>query len=364
IIYYETSRGCPFSCCYCLSSVEKTLRFRDWETVRRELQLFLDAGVAQVKFVDRTFNCRKQHAMRIWQYLKEHDNGVTNFHFEIAADLLDDEEIGLLASLRPGQVQLEIGVQSTNPETIRAICRRMDLARVADAVARVRAVRNIHQHLDLIAGLPYEDYASFGRSFDAVYRMRPDQLQLGFLKVLKGSAMEAMAKEHGVIYQDEPPYEVLATKYLSYGELLRLKDVEELVERYYNSGQFAMSLAYLEHRFAGPFAMYEAFAAYWRAHGLFDCRHGRMEYYEILYRFFASGACPAIRAVRSEEQACFAELLLFDLYSRERLKSRPEFLPDYGLDKTEVQERLRFAGVGGERSGQCFVLRFRFDLQE
>lgn len=419
IIYYETSRGCPFSCCYCLSSVEKTLKFRNWTSIQRELKIFLDAGVAQVKFVDRTFNCRKEHAMRIWQYLKEHDNGVTNFHFEIAADLLDEEEIVLLASLRPGQVQLEIGVQSTNPETIRAIRRRMDLERVADAVTRVRAARNIHQHLDLIAGLPYEDYKSFGRSFDAVYRMRPDQLQLGFLKVLRGSAMETMAAEHGVLWQQEPPYEVLATRYLPYQDLLRLKDIEELVERYYNSGQFAMSISYLEHCFDSPFVMYEALAAYWRKLGLFDSRRGRLEYYELLYDFFRGSemaehsrlgeignscfdllqlemsnpetlnlglqkaelpdpktlspelsisgwkeAAVFAGAERADRNACFAELLLFDLYSREKLKSRPRFLPDYGLGKDEVQRFLSAAGVGRERSGQCYILRFRFDLRE
>lgn len=362
IIYYETSRGCPFSCCYCLSSVEKSLRLRNLALVDGELQLFLDRRVAQVKFVDRTFNCNKTHAMHIWQYIHDHDNGVTNFHFEIAADLLDDAQVALLAKMRPGLVQLEIGVQSTNPRTVEAIHRRMDLEKVAKRVAQVRQARNIHQHLDLIAGLPYEDYASFAKSFDDVYRMEPDQLQLGFLKVLKGSAMAEMTKEHGIVYKSEPPYEVLSTKYLSYADLLRLKDVEEMVEVYYNSGQFLCALPYLEAHFASPFAMFERLAAYYRENGLLECRHGRMERYEILYRF--AGEVAAREPFPQDVLACLAECLCYDLYSRERPKALPSFAGAHPYGKQLLRELFAAFGVEKEHAGQCYVAHFCYDLKE
>ena len=243
IIYYESSRGCPFSCGYCLSSIDKKLRFRDLELVKEELQFFLDHNVPQVKFVDRTFNCKHDHAMAIWKYLIAHDNGITNFHFEVAADLLNEEEIALIRTMRPGMIQLEIGVQSTNPDTIREIHRKMDFAQVSEVVTRVQEGHNVHQHLDLIAGLPYEDYDSFGKSFCDVYQLRPQQLQLGFLKVLKGSFMYQAAPEYGCVCQSREPYEVLYTRWLPYDDVLRLKLVEEMVEVYYNSNQFGKSPA-------------------------------------------------------------------------------------------------------------------------
>ena len=230
IIYYESSRGCPFSCSYCLSSIDKKLRFRDLSLVRKELQFFLDRKVPQVKFVDRTFNCRHDHAMAIWQYIQDHDNGVTNFHFEISADLIREEELELMSHMRPGLIQLEIGVQSTNPETIQAIHRTMNLEKLKKSVARIKSYGNIHQHLDLIAGLPYEDYESFRNSFNDVYGMEPDQLQLGFLKVLKGSSMYQEAEKYQILYKDREPYEVLCTRWISYKDILRLKMVESMVE--------------------------------------------------------------------------------------------------------------------------------------
>lgn len=229
IIYYESSRGCPFSCSYCLSSVDKKLRFRSLELVCKELQFFLDRKVPQVKFVDRTFNCRHEHAMAIWKYILEHDNGITNFHFEIAADLMREEELELISKMRPGLIQLEIGVQSTNPETILEIRRVMDFKKVTKVVRKVQKMGNTHQHLDLIAGLPKEDFQSFRHSFHEVYELRPEQLQLGFLKVLKGSYMAAKTEDYGCVYQAKEPYEVLGTKWLSYGEILRLKRVESMV---------------------------------------------------------------------------------------------------------------------------------------
>lgn len=329
IIYYETSRGCPYRCSYCLSSIDKSVRFRDISVVKRELQFFLDHNVKQVKFVDRTFNCKHEHAMAIWQYIYEHDNGVTNFHFEISADILRQDEIALLNKLRPGLAQLEIGVQTTNPDTLQAIQRVMDIDRLESIVAAIHRGRNIHQHLDLIAGLPYEDYESFGHSFDRVYRMGPEQLQLGFLKVLKGSLMHEKAKEYGIYYLDKPPYEVLYTKWLSYEDVLRLKGIEEMVELYYNSSQFTHTLPVLESMFSGPFAMFEALADFYEKRGYFVSSPARAYRYQVLLDF--------TRQYDPEREPVYRELLLYDMYLRENLKSRP----DFAVDPTPYKERIR-----------------------
>lgn len=329
IIYYESARGCPYSCSYCLSSIDKRVRLRSVELVQKELQFFLDKKVPQVKFVDRTFNCVHEHAMAIWKYISEHDNGVTNFHFEISADILRPEEIALLNQMRPGLVQLEIGVQSTNPDTISAIDRVMNVERLEQVVASIRRGKNIHQHLDLIAGLPGEDYNSFRNSFDRVYGMKPDQLQLGFLKVLKGSPMEERAGDYELVYTSQPPYEVLKTKWLSYEEVLRLKQVEEMVELYYNSNQFRYTLAVLEKEFPGPFAMFEQMAAYYREKGYFLNSPARAYRYQVLYDFALS--------VSPGRKELYRELLVFDLYLREKVKSRPEFAGETGEDEKEYQ---------------------------
>lgn len=329
IIYYESARGCPYSCSYCLSSIDKRVRLRSVELVQKELQFFLDKKVPQVKFVDRTFNCVHEHAMAIWKYISEHDNGVTNFHFEISADILRPEEIALLNQMRPGLVQLEIGVQSTNPDTISAIDRVMNVERLEQIVASIRRGKNIHQHLDLIAGLPGEDYNSFRNSFDRVYGMKPDQLQLGFLKVLKGSPMEERAGDYELVYTSQPPYEVLKTKWLSYEEVLRLKQVEEMVELYYNSNQFRYTLAVLEKDFPEPFAMFEQMAAYYREKGYFLNSPARAYRYQVLYDFALS--------VSPGRKELYRELLVFDLYLREKVKSRPEFAGEIGEDEKEYQ---------------------------
>lgn len=331
IIYYESSRGCPFSCSYCLSSIDKCLRFRDPELVKRELQFFIDHEVPQVKFVDRTFNCRHDHAMAVWRYIKEHDRGITNFHFEIAADLLNEEELSLIRSMRPGLIQLEIGIQSANEETIREIRRKMDLDKVEHTVAKVRENRNVHQHLDLIAGLPYEDYDSFAKSFDRVYAMRPDQLQLGFLKVLKGSLMHEKTQEYGLVYQDRPPYEVLSTKWLSYGDVIRLKKIEEMVEVYYNSGRFRNTMKHIEKEFSGAFVMYGALADYYEENGLFGVSHSRIARYEILFRFLEK------RTEKHKEKLDeYAQWLTLDLYLRDNVRNRPQFLPDNKVSSDEA----------------------------
>ncbi len=381
IIYYESSRGCPFSCSYCLSSVDRQLRFRDMEMVKRELRFFLDRRVPQVKFVDRTFNCDHRRAMEIWQFLTDNDNGVTNFHFEIAADLLTPEEIALIGSMRPGLIQLEIGVQSTNPVTIREIRRTMDLARLSANVRAVAAAGNIHQHLDLIAGLPYEDLESFRRSFDDVYALHPQQLQLGFLKVLKGSYMDEQREAYGLVCGSEPPYEVLSTRWLSFDDVILLKGVEEMVEIYYNSGQFSHTIAELEREFPSAFEMYRALADYYQWHVPAGASQARAARYELLLEFIReifstrkvrlikqagdfrqskqtdnaqqnAGQADKLQQSRqadipqdeqpdnilsNERTAVFRELLTYDYYLRENAKSRPSFAGEHLPDKETVR---------------------------
>lgn len=317
IIYYESQRGCPFRCAYCLSAIDKSVRLRDIETVKKELQYFLDHKVSQVKFIDRTFNCNAAHALAIWRYLLENDNGVTNFHFEIAADLMTEEELEVLKQMRPGLIQLEIGVQSTNEQTLHAINRYMSLEHLRQVVDKIHSFHNIHQHLDLIAGLPYEDYDSFVTSFNDVYAMRPQQLQLGFLKVLKGSPIEEKAEEYGIVYNSRPPYEVLYSRWIPYDDVLRLKGIEEMVELYYNSCQFTHTLPVLEKEFSSPFAMYEALSQYYEEKGYYINTPARAYRYQVLLEF-AQQKAPA----RSE---LYAQLLTFDMYLRENLKSRPAF---------------------------------------
>lgn len=317
IVYYETSRGCPFSCSYCLSSIDKTVRLRSFELVKKELDFFLIQKVPQVKLVDRTFNCNREHSRRIWKYLLEHDNGITNFHFEISADLIEEEDLKLMEKMRPGLIQLEIGVQSTHEPTVREIRRTMNLTKLRDRVSKVKAMGNIHQHLDLIAGLPYEDLPTFIQSFNEVYEMEPDQLQLGFLKVLKGSYMEEKAADYGLVYRKKPVYEVLYTNWLTYDEVLVLKRVEEMTEVYYNSGQFRLSLSYLLHFTESPFDFYHALGDYYEEQGMVDRKHNRVSRYKILLDFAS--------AKGMGEPEVLKEILTYDLYLRENMKSRPEW---------------------------------------
>ena len=363
IIYYESSRGCPFSCSYCLSSVDKKLRFRDLELVKKELQFFLDHKVPQVKFVDRTFNCRHDHAMTIWQYIKDHDNGITNFHFEISADLLRENELELMSTMRPGLIQLEIGVQSTNPDTIRAIHRTMDFPKLAGIVNRIHSFKNIHQHLDLIAGLPYEDYDSFHRSFNDVYALRPQQLQLGFLKVLKGSHMKEMTEEYGIVHKELEPYEVLGTRWLPYEDILKLKMVESMVELYYNSGQFQNTIACVEPLFEDAFTLYEKLGQFYEKKGYSEISHSRMRRYEILLEFVkeeleeksagksgnqdpevenpAGKAAEDCRGMETATWEKVADSMIYDLYLRENLKSHPSFEYDQKPYEKAVWEYRR-----------------------
>ena len=335
IIYYESSRGCPYRCSYCLSSIDKTVRFRDLEMVKRELQFFLDKRVPQVKLVDRTFNCNHHHALEIWRYLLEHDNGVTNFHFEIEADILSEEELSLLARMRPGLMQMEIGVQTTNPESLQEIRRHGDMERLREVVMRIRQAHNIHIHLDLIAGLPFEDYDSFAQSFNEVYAMQPQQLQLGFLKVLKGSHMYDMADSYGMQYLSMPPYEVLSTRWLPYEKVLCLKEVEEMVEIYYNSGQFRASMSLLQKVYPDAFSLYEALAAFCQKEGYMANAQARVSRYQALMEFMMT------TMLADREDLC-REVLTYDYYLRENVKSSPPFAPAEDEEiRTESKKRLR-----------------------
>lgn len=333
IIYYETSRGCPFRCSYCLSSIDKKVRLRNPDIVKKELAFFLEQKVPQVKLIDRTFNCNHNHAMEIWKYIKEHDNGVTNFHFEIAADLINEEELLLLKGMRPGLLQMEIGVQTTNRKTFKEINRSTDLKRVAEVVKRIREYRNIHLHLDLIAGLPYEDYESFQNSFNDVYAMKPEQLQLGFLKVLKGTKIWEKAREYGIFYRESPPYEVLYTKWISYEEILKLKQMEEMVELYYNSGQFTHTLPVLENMFESPFALFKSLAAFYEEKGYFLNSPARSYRYQVILAFAVS--------IAPEKEELYRELLTFDYYLRENAKNRPDFCRDLSLYRDSIWDFYR-----------------------
>lgn len=333
IIYYESSRGCPYSCSYCLSSIEKKVRFRSLPLVERELQYLLDRQVVQVKFVDRTFNCNHAHALGIWRYIQEHDNGVTNFHFEIAGDLLNEEELSILKKMRPGLVQLEIGVQSVNPKTILEIDRVMDLGVLSEITGRILEGNNIHLHLDLIAGLPFEDYESVVNSFNEVYYMRPHQLQLGFLKLLKGSKMHRKAGDYGIAGRQNPPYEVLYTSWISFEEILKLKGVEEMVEIYFNSHQFTYTMKKLLQAFKTPFAMFQAMSEYYENQKLTGQNHSRLKRIQILRSF----------ALEYDfvQAALYEELLLLDLYLRENSKSRPHWAADLSVWKKEIADFYR-----------------------
>lgn len=318
IIYYESSRGCPYHCGYCLSSVENGVRFVPLDKVLPDLQKFLGKNVPQVKFIDRTFNCKKSHAMAIWKYLHEHDNGVTNFHFEITADLIDQETIDFLKTVRKGLFQFEIGVQSTNPQTIRAINRNVDFAALSEIVQQIKDGGNIHQHLDLIAGLPYEDYDSFGCSFNDVYALHPEQLQLGFLKVLKGSMLHQKQKEFEIVYHDTAPYEVLTTHELPYADTLRLKYVEEMVETYYNSGRFLNTLAYLVPLYESPFAFFEALSQFWVGENYHYLGLSKMGLFDVLWRFVEQNPKVDKRKLQWE--------MKFDIALHEKPKKLPAWL--------------------------------------
>ena len=353
IIYYESSRGCPYSCSYCLSSVDKRLRFRSLEYVLKELQFFIDHKVQQVKFVDRTFNCSRRHADAIWNYLLEHDNGITNFHFEVSADLLDEEQLELIRKMRPGLIQLEIGVQSVNPQTIREIKRTMNLPKLKENVCRIQEAENVHQHLDLIAGLPFEDFFSFRNSFDEIYGLHPEQLQLGFLKILKGSYMYEHCRDYQILYRRKPPYEVLSTRWLSFDDILSIRRIEEMVEIHYNSHQFEQALHILETEYTSPFLMYQELGEYYFKTGYMGQKFSRMRRCEIVLEF--------VRERFPWQAENMGEALLFDLYAREKMKSRPYWAADLSAWK---KAQLAYLQHAGKEKKYCHLEFFSVDFLE
>lgn len=284
LVYYETSRGCPFSCAYCLSSVDCGVRFLNVERVKRELKRFVDAGVMTVKFVDRTFNADKVRAIEIWEYILSL-GGNTCFHFEIGADLLDDRAIDVLKKAPKGKIQFEIGVQSTNPKTISEISRTMNFSALSQNVKALRKETNVSLHLDLIAGLPYEDYKSFESSFNDVYNLLPDVLQLGFLKLLKGSSLRRSADKYGIVFNAYAPYDVFYTNWISYEEVIKLKAVEDVLERYFNSGRFDKTLKAAVVFFNNPFEFYFKLSEFWNKKGLIGQGVKRITLYQLLYDF-------------------------------------------------------------------------------
>jgi len=330
ILYYESSRGCPFRCSYCLSSEDNQVRFRSVEKVKEDLKVFLNAKVPQVKFVDRTFNCNHKRMMELLQFMLEQDNGVTKFHFEIGGDLLTEEEMLLLGKFRAGAIQLEIGVQTTNPEVMERIGRTNKKEALFSNVRTLLQQGKQHIHLDLIAGLPGEDMQSFIRSFDEVYSLHPHQLQLGFLKVLGNTRIHREAEIYGIKYREYPPYEVLETDSVSYRELSELKQVEEMVEIYYNSGQFAEELRFLENylisamRNAGAENAFSAYRMYLGLSMLYFSRYtngmqsSRMARYELLVEFI-------MIMTRDKLHDEVVQLAVYDCYARERKKARPSF---------------------------------------
>ena len=343
IIYYETSRGCPFNCSYCLSSIDKRVRFRSLVKVYEELQFFLDNKVPQIKFIDRTFNCSKEHSRKIWTYILEHDNGITNFHFEVSSDLFEEEDFAIFRQMRQGLIQLEIGLQSTNLEAIREVHRVMNIDKLKNALAKIKEMNNIHQHLDLIAGLPYEDYESFKQSFNNAYDMKPDQLQLGFLKVLKGSYMYENRHEYELVYHDYSPYEVMATKWIDYDEILKLKNVEEVLEVYYNSNQFKCSLAYLLTVFSKPYDFYFELSSYYEENNLFGLQQKRVVRYDILRKYARE------KLTNKIDFKLLDEMLIIDLYMRENMKTRPE----WGVNLDDYKEAFNeFFKNGGNKQLQ------------
>ncbi len=317
ICYYEASRGCPFNCQYCLSSIEKGVRFAPIEKVKKDLKIFIDHKVKQVKFVDRTFNANKNFAKEIITFIIENDNKITNFHFEVAAELMTEELIQLLGNARRGLFQLEIGVQSTNNDTLTEISRNGDFNKITETVNRIQSYQNIHIHLDLIAGLPYEDLNSFKRSFNDVHSLFPNQLQLGFLKVLHGSGMEKIVKEHEIKYSPYIPYEVLTTKYLSYDDVLFLKDIEEMTETYYNSRRFINSMKYLYKHSDSYFETYEKLAETKSSEFIDNITHNKNDTYEFLIK--------SLSKFKDSDINIFKWLLKFDYILHERPKGNPDW---------------------------------------
>ncbi|WP_170075485.1 B12-binding domain-containing radical SAM protein [Paraclostridium dentum] len=327
IVYYETSRGCPFNCQYCLSSTLQGLRYFSIDRVKSDLKALIDARVSQIKFIDRTFNANKKFAMEIMQFLMENDNDYTTYHFEVTAHLLTEDMLEFLKGCKEGLFQFEIGVQTTNEKVLEAVGRRDDFSKLSYVVQKIASYRNIHQHLDLIAGLPYEDYNSFENSFNDVFNLGIEHLQLGFLKMIKGTGIRNNADEHEFRYKDYPPYEVLYNKYITYNEILKLKDIEEILERYFNSKNFVLSMRYIIHNYykESPFKFFEDFATYFDKNGYFNMSQGKNQLYKILLDFYTEKINKNIEL--------FTEIIKYDYISLGKTSNVPGF-----MSKIEVED--------------------------
>ena len=336
IVYYETSRGCPFNCQYCLSSAIKGLRYFSIDRVKKNLKALIDARVSEIKFIDRTFNANKKFAKEIMNFLMENDNDYTTYHFEVTAHLLDDDMLEFLSNCKEGLFQFEIGVQTTNQEALDAVGRRDDFEKLSYVVKTIESYQNIHQHLDLIAGLPYEGYDSFEKSFNDVFGLQIEQLQLGFLKMIKGTGMRARAEEFEYEYKDYAPYEVLSNKFISYDEILKLKDIEDILERYYNSNNFSLSVKYIIENYysESAFKFFEEFATYFDEMGYFHLAQGKNQLYSILLDFYKEKI--------GENYDLFMEILKYDYVSLGKISSVPNIFAKVEVDnlKPRVHEFL------------------------
>lgn len=333
IVYFESSRGCPFNCKFCLSSTIKGVRYFNIDRVKEELDNLIKAKVKQVKFVDRTFNANKKYAMEIMNFIMDRNPEGINFHFEVTAHLLDDEMLDFLANVKEGLFQFEIGVQSTNLKTIEAIGRTTDFPKLKKVAKRIKSFKNIHQHLDLIAGLPYEDYKTFKKSFNDVYDIKPEKIQLGFLKLLKGSALRIDEEKYGFKYIDLPPYEILENDYIKYEELIKLKSIEELVEKYYNEGYFENSLEYIITNFyEGPFDFYEDLSQYWEENNYYELSISRTRLYEILMDFYSYKAFKGLEL--------FKEILKYDFIKNNKNAKLPLGFYTNNILSQEVIHRI------------------------
>ena len=317
IFYYESSRGCPFSCSYCLSSIDKTVRYYSLDRVKKDLKRFLDSPIKLLKFVDRTFNLRKERYMEIWKFLLENYREGITFHFEINANIFDDETLDFLEKVPKGYFQFEIGVQSINPETMVAIKRNNILDKLAYNVRRIS--RNIHLHLDLIAGLPYETYDIFKNSFNYVYNLKPEMIQLGFLKLLKGTQMYDEVEKYQYKYYSRPPYEVFSNKFISFGELVKLKNLEKMLDYYYNSEKFRYTCDFvINNNFDTPFAFFEKIADYYDKKGYLKISHKEVALFNILYDFYVEN--------NLKDLDIFVEFLKYDYLALGKPGSYPEWL--------------------------------------
>ncbi|AWI05225.1 B12-binding domain-containing radical SAM protein [Clostridium drakei] len=317
IVYYEASRGCPFNCKYCLSSTTHGVRFFETNRVKKELKFLVDKGAKLIKFVDRTFNCNVNFAMDIWKFLIELDTEVT-FHFEISADILTEEEIKLLSNAPKGRIQFEVGVQTTNNEILKNINRNVNFEDIKEKVEELESIKNIKQHLDLIAGLPGENIKSFKKSFNDVYSIRPEEIQLGFLKLLKGSPMREEATKWGMVYSPYAPYEILKTKDISYDEIIILKRIEEVLDKYYNSRKFDNILNYFLPKFKTSFDFYRSLGEFFYDKGYLNRNISSAEYYRVFIEFNQESL--------KENSNKLKEIIKYDYLKFNKKKWIPEFL--------------------------------------